>query len=209
MSEFTLVVGNHNLSSWSLRPYVVMKQLGIPFELVKLDLKAADFKNQSFVHSPTGKVPVLKHRNLTIWDSLSICEYLAETFPEKRLWPEDKAARATARSVSAEMHSGFTGMRTKMSMNFRSRTPLAEIPAEAKTDVERIQQIWTDCRTRFGVHGSYLFGQFSIADAMYAPVVSRFTTYGVQTNDLCRAYMETVWKLPAMQEWLKLAESEA
>ncbi len=213
MSEFTLVIGNYNLSSWSLRPWLVMKQLGIPFDTVKVDLKSSgdkppDVKAEILRHSPSGRVPALKHRGLTVWDSLAICEYLAETFPEKRLWPEDKAARAIARSVSAEMHSGFMGMRTKMSMNFKGRTPLAEIPAEAAGDVKRIQEIWSNCRQQYGTLGPYLFGGFSIADAMYAPVVSRFTTYGVKADSASKAYMDTVWKMPAMQDWLKGAEQE-
>lgn len=214
MAEFTLVIGNYNLSSWSLRPWLVLKQLAIPFDTVKVDLKSSgekppDVKTEILKHSPSGRVPVLKHRGVAIWDSLAICEYLAETFPEKKLWPEDKTARAIARSVSAEMHSGFMGMRTKMSMNFTGSTPLAEIPAEAAGDVKRIQEIWSTCRKQFGTHGPYLFGNFSIADAMYAPVVSRFTTYGVKTDDVSKTYMETIWKLPAMQDWLKAAKQES
>ncbi len=213
MSEFTLVIGNYNLSSWSLRPWLAMKQLGVPFETVKVDLrtpgeKPPEVKAEILKHSPSGRVPVLKHRSLTVWDSLAICEYLAETFPEKNLWPSDPAARAMARSVSAEMHSGFTGMRTHLSMNMRSSLPMKEIPAAAQGDVARVQEIWRHCREQHGAHGPWLFGQFSIADAFYAPVVSRFTTYGVKTDDVSKAYMDTVWKLPAMQEWLEQAKKE-
>jgi len=213
MSEFTLVIGNYNLSSWSLRPWLVLKQTGVPFGTVKVDLKThadkpPEVKVEILKHSPSGRVPVLKHRGLTIWDSLAICEYLAETFPEKNLWPASPAARASARSVSAEMHSGFMGMRTHLSMNMRSSLPMKEIPSAAQADVARIQEIWRSCREQHGAQGPYLFGQFSIADAFYAPVVSRFTTYAPKVDDVSKAYMETIWKLPAMQEWLEEAKKE-
>ncbi len=203
MSEFILVTGDKNLSSWSLRPWLVMRMAGIAFDEIPIALRQADTRQQILQHSPSGRVPVLKHDGLAIWDSLAIAEYLAELFPEKRLWPKQQPARAMARSVSAEMHSGFQSLRTHMQMDMLGSYPGQGHDAEGVADdIARIQEIWRGCRAKYSAGGAFLFGGFSIADAMYAPVASRFRTYGVKCDDVCSAYMDTIWNLPALQEWL-------
>lgn len=204
MSDFTLIIGNKNYSSWSLRPWLLLKQAAIPFKEIRLAFGSDDLSK----YSPSGLVPALKHGPLTIWDSLAIAEYLAEQFPEKELWPRDVEARAIARSVSAEMHSGFINMRTHMNMNCRGHFPGKGMTPEVEKDIRRIQHIWQDCRSRFGKGGEFLFGKFSIADAMYAPVTSRFVTYAVPLSPLVQAYVHTLQGLPAMQEWLAAAKAE-
>jgi glutathione S-transferase len=204
---YTLVIGNKAYSSWSLRPWLLMKHAGIPFEEVKLSLYQPDAKQALLSHSGAGKVPVLRDGGETIWDSLAIAEYLAEKHPEKKLWPADAAARAQARSVSAEMHSGFANLRSQMPMNVRRRIPRTPSP-EVAADVARIQSIWSDCRSRFGAGGPFLFGAFSIADAMYAPVASRFHTYGVELAAPARAYAQALLALPAFQAWVADANAE-
>ena len=205
MNLLTLVIGNKNYSSWSLRPWLLLRQASIPFEEVRLVLGIDDLSK----HSPSGLVPVLKHGALTIWDSLAIAEYLAEQFPEKALWPRDVEARAVARAVSAEMHSGFINLRTHMNMNCRGHFPGKGMTPEVAKDIQRIQQIWQDCRSRFGKDGDFLFGKFSIADAMYAPVSFRFVTYAVPLAPVAREYVSTLQDLPAMQEWLAAAKEES
>ncbi len=205
MSDLTLIIGNKNYSSWSLRPWLLLKQAAIPFKEVRLVFGSDDLSK----YSPSGLVHALKHGSLTIWDSLAIAEYLAEQFPEKELWPRDVEARAMARSVSAEMHSSFSNMRTHMNMNCRGHFPGKGVMPEVSKDIRRIQQIWQDCRTRFGKGGEFLFGKFSIADAMYAPVTFSFVTYGVQLSPIAQAYVNTLQGLPAMQEWLASAKAEA
>jgi glutathione S-transferase len=153
-------------------------------------------------------VPALKHKDLTIWDSLAICEYLAEIFPEAKLWPAEAAARATARAVSAEMHSGFAALRNHLPMNVRSSFPNRGVTPEVQADVNRITAVWRDCRKRFGANGAFLFGAFSNADAMYAPVVSRFRTYRIELDEVTQAYADAVWTLPAVQEWATAAGNE-
>ena len=202
--ELTLIIGNKNYSSWSLRPWLLLKQAGIPFKEIRLAIGVDDL----FKFSPSGKVPVLKHGTLTVGDSLAIAEYLAEQFPEKTLWPRDTEARAVARSLSAEMHSGFTDLRTQMNMNCRGHFPGLGMTPEVEKDIRRIQQIWQDSRSRFGQGGEFLFGQFSIADAMYAPVSFRFVTYDVPLSPVAQAYVHTLQRLPAMQEWLAAAKQE-
>lgn len=205
MNPLTLVIGNKNYSSWSLRPWLLLRQAGIPFEEIRLALGRYDLSK----YSPSGLVPVLKHGALAIWDSLAIAEYLAEQFPEKELWPRDVEARAMARSVSAEMHSGFTRLRTHMNMNCRSHFPGKGMTPEVTKDIQRIQHIWQDCRSRFGDGGPFLFGAFSIADAMYAPVSFRFITYAVPLSPVAETYVRTLQDLPAMQEWLAAAKEES
>ena len=209
MSEPTLVIGNKNYSSWSLRPWLAMKVAGIPFAEHRIPLYGPGSKDQILVYSPAGKVPCLADGDLRVWDSLSICEYLAEKHPG--LWPQDPAARALARSVSAEMHSGFANLRAKMSMNIRKRYPGLGRTPESMADVARIVSLWSDCRARYGKGGRFLFGAFSIADAMYAPVVLRFRTFEVELPADCRAYSDAVLALPAMQAWIAaaLAETES
>ena len=206
MSEPTLVIGNKNYSSWSLRPWLAMRVAGIPFAEHRIPLYGPGSKDQILVYSPAGKVPCLADGDLRVWDSLSICEYLAEKHPG--LWPQDPAARALARSVSAEMHSGFANLRAKMSMNIRKRYPGLGRTPESLADVARIVSLWSDCRARYGKGGRFLFGAFSIADAMYAPVVLRFRTYEVELPADCRAYSDAVLALPAMQDWIAAAMAE-
>lgn len=206
MSGLVLVIGNKNYSSWSLRPWLAMKVAGIPFAEHRIPLYGPGSKEQILVYSPAGKVPCLVDGEVRVWDSLSICEYLAEKHPG--LWPQDPAARAHARSVSAEMHSGFANLRSKMSMNIRKRYPGMGRTPESLADVARIVSLWSDCRARYGKGGPFLFGAFSIADAMYAPVVLRFRTYEVELPAECRAYSEAVLALPAMQDWIAAAMAE-
>ncbi|MFH1817653.1 MAG: glutathione S-transferase [Pseudomonadota bacterium] len=210
MPSLTLVIGNKNYSSWSLRPWLLLRHAGIPFEAVRIPLYAPGSTEALAIWSPSGKVPALHDGDLRVWDSLAICEYLAERFPDKQLWPVEPAARAVARAVSAEMHAGFSALREHMSMNIRARRPGQGRTPECLADVERILAIWTDCRARFGGGGDFLFGRFGIADAMVAPVVLRFQTYGVALDGAARAYAAAVRALPALQEWVAdgVAETE-
>jgi glutathione S-transferase len=208
MSDYTLIIGNKNYSSWSLRPWLPMRHCGLPFREVRIPLYTPESKAQILTHSPSGKVPCLLDRQLAIWDSLAICEYLAERHPHLGLWPDDFQARAVARSMSAEMHSGFQNVRTHMSMNCRGRFPGLGRTVEVAGEIERIQRSWGDARAKYGVGGPFLFGRFGIVDAMYAPVVLRFRTYSVQLNSVCREYADAILALPAMQQWLAEAEAE-
>jgi glutathione S-transferase len=208
MPNLVLVIGNKAYSSWSLRPWLLMRQAGIPFDEVRLSLYAEGAKQNILQHSPAGKVPVLKDGGLTIWDSLAICEYLAERHPEKQLWPADVAARAHARAISAEMHSGFTNLRTLMPMNVRREIPGRTRTPEVAAEIARIETIWNDSRGRHGANGPFLFGAFCIADAMYAPVVSRLRTYGVALGGAAAQYAGVIHALPAMQEWIAGARAE-
>jgi glutathione S-transferase len=208
MPSLTLVIGNKNYSSWSMRPWLVLRQAGIPFAEVRIPLYTPESNVQLATWSPSAKVPALHDGDIRVWDSLAICEYLNERFPDKQLWPADAAARAVARSVSAEMHSGFTDLRHNMVMNIRARHPGQGRTPECLADIERILAIWTDCRARFGGGGDFLFGRFSIADAIYAPVVLRFQTYGVELDGAARAYANAILALPAVQAWVADAVAE-
>ncbi|QSJ19286.1 glutathione S-transferase family protein [Nostoc sp. UHCC 0702] len=208
MTQLTLVIGNKNYSSWSLRPWLAMKQLGLQFQEIRIPLYIPESSSQIQQYSPSRKVPVLLHDTQTVWDSLAICEYLAETFPTLHWWPEDKAARAFARSISAEMHSGFQNLRQNMPMNCRTKYPGKGLVSGVQQDIDRITSIWQESRQKFGGGGNLLFGKFTIADAFFAPVVLRFVAYDVQLNADSRDYVETVLALPAMQEWIKAAQSE-
>jgi glutathione S-transferase len=205
----TLVIGNKNYSSWSMRPWVAMTAFNIPFQEVRVLLDQNDTATKIAEYSACGRVPVLLAGEMTIWDSLAICEYLAEQFPEKHMWPQDVAARAMARSVSAEMHSGFADLRTAMSMNIRQSLPGRGRTPGAQGDIGRISEIWEECLSRFG-HHQFLFGDFSIADAFFAPVVMRFRTYGVALAPALQAYCERVQAHPAVARWVSeaLAETE-
>jgi glutathione S-transferase len=205
----TLVIGNKNYSSWSMRPWLALVAFGIPFKEVMVLLDRDDTASNIAFHSTSGKVPVLLAGLTTVWDSLAICEYLAEQFPEQHLWPQDVAARATARSICAEMHSGFGGLRSAMSMNIKARFPGRGRSAAAQADIGRISEIWEECLSRFG-HHEFLFGDFSIADAFFAPVVMRFRTYGVALAPALNAYCERVLAHPAVARWVDeaLAETE-
>jgi glutathione S-transferase len=205
-ASYHLIVGTKAWSSWSLRPWLLMRHAGIPFEETVIGLREPGTRAAIEKHSPSGKVPYLKADGLGIWDSLAIAEHLAEAHPEKRLWPEDRAARAHARAVSAEMHSGFAELRGSLPMDFNARKPLASIPAGAAGDIGRIVAIWRGARNAYGKGGPFLFGAFSIADAMYAPVCSRFTTYAVDLrvhgdDGTAEAYRAMMMRLPAMAEW--------
>ncbi len=208
MPNLVLVIGNKAYSSWSLRPWLLMKHAGIAFDEIRVSLYEEGAKQKLLQYSAAGKVPVLKDGELTIWDSLAICEYLAEKHPEKQLWPAQPAVRAHARSVSAEMHSGFTNLRSQMPMNVRREIPGRGRTPEVAAEVTRIETIWNECRSRHGAGGPFLFGAFSIADAMYAPVVSRFRTYGVALGGAAALYAGAIHALPAMQEWIAGAHAE-
>lgn len=210
---YTLVIGDKNLSSWSLRPWLLMRQAGIPFAEVKILLDKPDTKARIREHSPAGKVPILHvddlHAgDLLVWDSLAICEYIAERHGDKALWPADPATRATARSVSAEMHAGFAALRKDLPMEIWGHYPDHRWSDDATTDIDRITALWRDCRDRFGNGGPFLFGAFSVADAMYAPVVTRFLTYDVALGETERAYCDAIMALTAMADWRRGAREE-
>ena len=205
-----LVIGNKNYSSWSMRPWLALRASNIPFEEVFITLytdNAAD-KNRVLSFSRAGKVPALIDGDITIWDSLAIIEYLAEQFPQAGLWPEDRARRAHARSISAEMHSGFMALRNECGMNLHRPVGAIELSADARADVARIEDIWTECRERWGTSGPFLFGAFCAADAMFAPVVHRFRTYAIPVAPQAASYMETMMALPAFAEWTRAGLAE-
>lgn len=203
----TLVIGNKNYSSWSMRPWVVLTAFDIPFREVRICLDQDDTASKIAEYSAAGRVPVLLDDRTTIWDSLAICEYLAEQFPDRPLWPQETAARAVARSICAEMHSGFTGLRSAMSMDIRASYPGKGRTPEAQGDIGRICEIWEDCLAQFG-HHEFLFGDFSIADAFYAPVVMRFRTYQVSLAPALQAYCDRVAAHPAVARWIAQALAE-
>ena len=208
MADFEIILGNKAHSSWSLRGWLALKLSGVSFDEQVIPLYRPDSKDRLLAHAPAGKVPILRHGALVVWDSLAIAEYLAETFPEAGLWPEDRLARAHARTIVAEMHAGFEALRNHMPMDLRKRYPGRDWPPAVDQDVARIVQIWTDCRDRFGAGGDFLFGRASIADAAYAPVASRFLTYGVELPAAAAVYRDAVMAWPAMQEWTAAAEQE-
>ena len=202
----TLYVGSKRYSSWSLRPYLALAQAGAKFETTTILLDQPTTKADIAKVNPAGRVPVLHDGDLVIWDSLAICEYAHELFGN--LWPGDRAARARARAISAEMHAGFAALRSRMPMNCRAALPGEGRTPDVERDIARIVALWEECRDRFGGGGTFLFGTFSIADAMYAPVVWRFRTYAVALPSAARAYAEVMEALPAMQEWLAAALAE-
>jgi len=204
----TLVIGNKNYSSWSMRPWIAMKVAGIGFDEVVISLDAEDFKLKLSKISGTGKVPTLVDGEVKVWESLAILEYLAEKFPAAKLWPADPAARAHARAIASEMHAGFLPLRRACPMNMWRPVKPRELNAEAMSNVRRIDAMWADCRIRFGAGGPFLFGGFGAADAMYAPVVARFHTYDVPVSGTSRAYMAAVMALPAWAQWTAAALKE-
>src|SRR6201992_4371167 len=192
-----LVIGNKNYSSWSMRPWLALRANNIPFDEVFVPLYTGDADKQRILAvTRSGKVPALVDGDVTIWDSLAIIEYVAERFPQARLWPEDRAARAHARSISAEMHSGFVALRSECGMNLHRPVGAIALSADARANIARIQEIWIECRARFGKSGPFLFGAFSGADAMFAPVVHRFRTYAIEVAPDVRSYMDTIMALP-------------
>ncbi|HET7757543.1 MAG TPA: glutathione S-transferase family protein [Steroidobacteraceae bacterium] len=207
MAQLTLVIGNKNYSSWSLRAWLLLKHLGVAFTEVLVPLDTPDTRELLDRHGPSGRVPVLHDGSVCVWDSQAICEYAAELTGKG--WPGSREARAVARSVAAEMHAGFASLRALWPMNARARHRRTAMTAALAADIERIDEIWNDCRHRFGAGGPWLFGaEYTIADAMYAPVVLRFNTYGARTSDTARWYMASVLEDGALQEWLQAARDE-
>ena len=203
-----LIIGNKNYSSWSLRAWLLMKEAGIDFEEVRITLDEPDTAERIGEFTGAGRVPVLILDGTTVWDSLAIAETVAERWPEAKLWPEDPDARAHARSISAEMHAGFHALREQMPMNCRAMGRKVHLPDDLTADIDRIFAIWSDCHSRYGDKGDWLFGDFSVADAMFAPVVLRFRTYGINIPDSAYVYAKRVLESPAMQDWLSAAETE-
>lgn len=208
MSALTLILGNKNYSSWSMRPWLALAQTGAAYEEIVIPLDRPETAASIAAYSPSGKVPVLRDGELTVWDSLAIIEYLAERFPEAGLWPAAADARAIARSVSAEMHAGFQALRTHMPMNIRAALPGRGRADGVEADIARVTAIWRDCRSRFGGDGAFLFGAFSAADAMFAPVVTRFQTFAVDLDPVSRAYADAVLNWPIVAAWCKAAADE-
>jgi glutathione S-transferase len=218
MANLTLVIGDQNLSSWSLRPWILLRHLQLPFRQIKLKLHsdalgaedngyAAEFRRRLAEYSPAGRVPVLLHDDLPIWDSLAICEYLNE-LTQGSAWPQDAKLRAHARAVSAEMHSGFAALRELWSMNTTARDLEVPLNAAGMANVSRIDELWSDCRRRYGSLGPWLFGSYSVADAMYAPVVLRFNSYGAKLSTTAREYFATVLADAEMKRWIADAQAE-
>ena len=211
MSPMTLklVIGNKNYSSWSMRPWLALRASNIAFEEIFIPLYTgpAD-KERILSFTRSGKVPCLIDGDIAVWDSLAIIEYVAERFPQAKLWPEDRAARAHARSISAEMHSGFLPLRNECGMNLHRPIGGIALSDDARANIARIDQIWSECRARYGKSGQFLFGAFGAADAMFAPVVHRFRTYAVDVSPVARAYMETMMAQPAFAEWTRAGLAE-
>ena len=210
---YTLIIGDKNFSSWSLRPWLAMKHCGIPFAEEHIRLRQLESRAAILRHSPSGKVPALKTNGLVVFDSLSILEFLAERHPEHRMWPRDPEIRALARSISAEMHSGFVSLRNDMPMDLPACLPTPPIGEDLDRDIRRIVAIWRETRARYGLGGPFLFGAFSNVDAMYAPVATRFRTYCVELSAFgddgkAAAYAETILTLPEMAAWTAGAEEE-
>ena len=204
--SLVLYVGSRRYSSWSLRPYLALAHTGAAFEARTILLDRDATKAEIAQVSPSRTVPVLHHDGLVVWDSLAICEYAAELFPAAKLWPEDRAARARARSLAAEMHSGFAELRKNMPMDLAVKKPGVGHTPAALADAQRVMAIWREQLAASG--GPFLFGAFTIADAMYAPVTTRFVTYGVELDAACRAYVDAIARLPAMQRWAADAAAE-
>ena len=212
MAALKLILGNKNYSSWSFRPWIAMRHAGIDFdeEVVRLDFDGDGGRSNAHLkdYSPAGRVPVLFHGDARIWESLAILEYVAELFPEKQLWPQDRLVRARARTAANEMHAGFGALRAELPMNIRRTTSPVDCSAGVQADIDRVQEIWNECRSVHGGDGPFLFGTFSIADAMYAPVVNRLTVYSIPLAGASVEYADTILNLPAYLEWKAAAEAE-
>lgn len=204
-----LVVANKLYSSWSLRPWAVLKAFDIPFEEIIVPLRQADSRERLLEYSPSGKVPVLVDDDVVIWESMAIIEYLAEAFPDRAIWPREVKARAHARAIANEMHSGFQPLRQACPMHLGARFATPPLIDPLKANIDRIEDIWSSARNRFGAGGPYLFGGFTAADAMYLPIVTRFETYGVPVREATRAYMDTMLAHPAFVEWRTGAYKES
>jgi glutathione S-transferase len=208
MAKATIYLGNKNYSSWSLRGWLMLSMSGLAFDEVVIPLDQPDTAETIVKYSPSGRVPVLTHGDLRIWDSLAIGEYLAEICPKVGLWPTARRARARARSVSAEMHAGFAALREALPMNMRRSFPGHEYSREVQAEINRITAIWRDCRNQNGEDGPFLFGGPGIADAMFAPVASRFRTYGIDLDETAASYLKAIHGLPAMKRWTQAAKNE-
>ncbi len=208
MLELRLIIGNKNYSSWSLRPWLALRRTGAAFEETLIPLDQPDSKAAILAHSPTGQVPILFHGERRVWESLAICEYLAETFPDAGLWPKDPEARGVARSVACEMHAGFTALRNHMPMDLRNQLPGQGQGPGVAENIARIVKIWSDCRAAYGQGGDFLFGGFTIADAMFAPVVGRLRTYAVDLPPIAAAYRDAIWNWPDMRDWVSAGQRE-
>jgi glutathione S-transferase len=206
MTDLLLTIGNKNYSSWSLRPWMLLRHLGLPFEERLIPLDTAEFARDIAAISPTRRVPVLQHGSLLLWDSLAICEYACEL--AGRGWPADRGVRAVARAACAEMHAGFSILRSQWPMNARALGRRTATNPERSADIARIEDLWADCRRRFGAGGPWLFGEYSVADAMYAPVVLRLRTVGAHLRSTSSEYCATVLADPHMRDWLAAAEAE-
>jgi glutathione S-transferase len=208
MEKPTLYIGNKNYSSWSLRAWLMLERTEVPFDEVLIPLDHPETAATISRVSPSGKVPVLRHGSVVVWESLAIGEYLAETFPRSQLWPADPSTRARARAVSAEMHAGFLALRQACPMDMRARCGNVVLPRRARVDLERIVACWTECRERYARHGTFLFGPFTIADAMFAPIVSRIRSYTLTTTEPCEAYCQTIEAYPPYAAWRTAATHE-
>jgi glutathione S-transferase len=208
VAALKLVIANKNYSSWSLRPWLVLRQADIPFVEEALSFNDPQLKRKIRQVSPSGRLPALVDGDLVVWDSLAIVEYLAEKFPEKRLWPQDVRARAVARSMCAEMHAGFALLRSALVMNFEADLPGRGLNVKVQREADRLIEMWQDARARFGGGGPFLFGGFSIADAFFAPIVRRFLGYGIALPPVAAAYAQAVAALPGYQEWAAAAKAE-
>jgi glutathione S-transferase len=208
MSALTIVIGNKNYSSWSLRGWLALACSGLPFDEIVIPLDRPETRAAILAHSPTAKLPLLRHGEVSVWESLAVGEYVAEMAPAAQLWPADRAARAHARAIAAEMHAGFISLRVECPMNVRASKPGRPRSPEAQADIDRVTALWRDCRGRFGQGGDLLFGHFTIADAMYAPVVSRFATYGMELDPVSEAYKDALLGLPEMRRWAADAAAE-
>ncbi len=208
MADWTIVVANKNYSSWSLRGWLALKQTGVAFEEIVIPLDEPTTREQILRYSPSGKLPLLKHGETAVWESLAIGEYLAERFPQAGLWPSDSSVRAYARSIATEMATNFMALRQNMPMNMRASHAGKGMGAGVQDEINRITAIWRHCRERHGKDGPFLFGAFSLADAVYAPVASRFTTYHVKLDEVSEAYRQAILAHPPYQEWLAAAKKE-
>lgn len=206
--DLAIVIGNKNYSSWSLRGWLALKRCGVEFDEIMIQLDTPETRKNLLDHSKAGLVPVLKHQGQTIWETMAICEYLAETYPAARLWPEDKKARAHCRSVCNEMHAGFAALRTHMPMDIRNSYPGSGRGDGVQANIDRIFDIWQECRDQFGENGPFLYGDFTVADAMFAPVVARFKTFAVELPEFADSYCNAIWECPDMVEWRDASQAE-